>query len=314
MPLLPRLRSRPASRDLPVPFIVGSPRSGTTLLRLMLDSHPDLAIPPETGFLPAVRELDGSGETLRERFFDTVVTFPPSAPAWRDFQISAEIFRSRLGELHPFTAAAGVRLFYRLYAGRFGKPRWGDKTPLYSHHLRAIQELLPEVRFVHLVRDGRDAAVSLRERWFSPGRDIAVQAAFWRDNLLAARREGAACRHFLEVRFEDLVHDPETILRRICGFIALDFQPEMLRHDERAPQRLEEHGARYGTDGSLVASQEDRRRQQVQSRRRPDTDKIGVWRQLLSVEECRRFEEIAGDLLAAYGYSSAAPTQIMPGG
>lgn len=292
-------------REPPVPFIVGSPRSGTTLLRLMLDSHPDLAIPPETGFIPAVRELEGGRETLRQQLFDTVVTFPPSAPAWADFQIPAETFRSRLGEIRPFTATAGVRLFYRLYAGRFGKPRWGDKTPLYSHHLRAIQELLPEARFIHLVRDGRDAALSLRERWFSPGRDIAVQASFWRDNLLAARREGAACRHFLEVRFEDLVRNPEDVLRGICDFISLDFRPEMLRYDERAPQRLDEHGARYGTDGSLVVSRDDRRRQQVQSRRRPDPGKIGVWRQLLSPEECSRFEEIAGDLLAAYGYSVA---------
>lgn len=304
LPFVTRLRSRLASRELPAPFIVGSPRSGTTLLRLMLDSHPDLAIPPETGFLPAIGELEGKGEALQQRLFDTIVTFPANAPAWEDFRISAETFRSRLRAIRPFTAAAGVRLFYRLYADRFGKPRWGDKTPLYSHHLRAIETLLPEARFVHLVRDGRDAAVSLRERWFSPGRDIAVQAAFWRDNVQAARQEGAACRHFLEVRFEDLVREPETVLRRICDFIALDFRPEMLHHDERAPQRLEEHGARYAMDGGLIVSQDDRRQQQAQSRQRPDPEKIGIWRRLLSAEECRRFEEIAGDLLEAYDYHS----------
>lgn len=306
MPLLPRLRHRLTSRELfPVPFIVGSPRSGTTLLRLMLDSHPELAIPPETGFLPAVRDLKERGEALRERFFEAIVTFPANAPAWDDFQISAETFQARLAAVRPFTAASGVRLFYRMYAARFGKPRWGDKTPLYSHHLRAIQEMLPEARFIHLVRDGRDAAVSLREHWFSPGRDIAVQATFWRDNLLAARREGAACRHFLEVRFEDLVRNPEAVLREICDFISLDFRPEMLRHDERASRRLEEHGARYAADGSLVVSRDDRREQQAQSSRRPDPDRIGAWKLLLSPEECRCFGEIAGDLLAAYGYSAA---------
>jgi Sulfotransferase family len=314
MSLLSRLRSRLASGEAPVPFIVGSSRSGTTMLRLMLDSHPDLAIPPETGFLPAVSELEGQGEALRERFFEAIVSFPANAPAWDDFQISAEAFRSRLGEIRPFTVADGIRLFYRLYAARFGKPRWGDKTPLYSHHLRAIQKLLPEARFVHLVRDGRDAAVSLRERWFSPGHDIAVQATFWRDNLLAARREGNACRHFLEVRFEDLVREPETALRRICGFIALDFRPEMLRHDERAPQRLAEHGARYTADGSLLLSREDRRRQQAQSCQLPAPEKIGAWRHSLSAEECRRFEEIAGDLLGVYGYSRYSVSELTPGG
>jgi hypothetical protein len=285
-----------------MPFIVGSPRSGTTLLRLMLDAHPELAIPPETGFLTAAWELDGRGDALRERFFQAVTRFPMSAPAWNDFHLPAEEFRARLGEIRPFELAAGVRLFYRLYAARFGKPRWGDKTPLYAHHLRAIQTLLPEARFVHLVRDGRDAAVSLRGRWFSPGRDIALQAAFWRDHVRAARREGSACRHFLEVRFEDLLRDPGTVLSRICAFISLDYQPAMLRYPERASQRLEEHGARHTADGGLVVSREDRHRQQLHSRRDPDLAKIGVWKSELSAEEVRRFQDIAGDALADYGY------------
>ena len=296
------------TREAPAPFIVGSPRSGTTLLRLMLDSHPDLAIPPETWFLPKLGDLAGRGEALREAFFREIVTSPAGATIWGDFQISAGDFHAGLAAIRPFTVAAGCRLFYRLYAARFGKPRWGDKTPMYAHHLRAIERVLPEARFVHLVRDGRDAATSLRERWFSPGHDIGVQAAFWRDNLLAARRQGAECRHFLEVRFEDLVEDSEAVLRRICDFIALDFRPEMLRYHERAPRRLEEHGARYAVDGRLLVSREERLRQQAHTRVPPDAAKIGAWRAALSPEEGRRFEEIAGDLLAAYGYSVEKPS------
>jgi hypothetical protein len=287
-----------------MPFVMGAPRSGTTLLRLMLDAHPELAIPPETGFLRLMPELNGRGDALRERFFQAVTTFPASAPAWSDFQIPAGEFRARLAEVRPFRIAEGVRLFYRLYAARFGKPRWGDKTPLYAHHLRAIERLLPEARFIHLVRDGRDAAVSLRERWFSPGRDIAIQAAFWRDHVTAAREGGRACRHFLEVRFEDLVRDPEAALRRICDFAGLEFRPEMLRHSERAAERLEEHGARHTADGGVLVSHEERRRQQIHSGRPPDPGKIGVWRRELTGEEARRFEEIAGGLLAVYGYCS----------
>ncbi len=285
-----------------MPFVVGAPRSGTTLLRLMLDAHPELAIPPETGFLRLMPELNGRGDALRESFFQAVTTFPASAPAWSDFQIPAGDFHARLAEIRPFRIAEGVRLFYRLYAARFGKPRWGDKTPLYAHHLRAIERLLPEARFIHLVRDGRDAAVSLRERWFSPGRDIEVQAAFWRDHVTAAREEGRACRHFLEVRFEDLVRDPEAALRRICGFAGLEFRPEMLRHSERAAGRLEEHGTRHTADGGVLVSHEERLRQQAHSGRPPDPGKIGVWRRELTREEARRFEEIAGGLLAVYGY------------
>lgn len=288
-----------------MPFLVGSPRSGTTLLRLMLDAHPDLAIPPETWFLTQGRHLQGRGEALREQFFQMIVTFPASAPAWGDFQIPAAEFRRRLAEIRPFTVADGFRLFYRMYAGRFGKSRWGDKTPLYSHHLRYIEELLPEARFVHIIRDGRDAAVSLRERWFSPGHDIGVQAAYWRDNILAARREGAACRHYLEVRFEDLIRDAEAVLRRICAFVDLDFRPEMLRYYERAPLRLEEHQARHKADGGVLVSREERLRQQAHTLRSPDPAKIGLWREALTEEEARRFEAVAGSVLAACGYPLA---------
>jgi hypothetical protein len=285
-----------------MPFIVGSPRSGTTLLRFMLDSHPDLAIPPETWFVPAVKQLEGEGDALRERFFQTVATFPTDAPVWRDFGISGAAFHEALREIRPFSAPDGLRLFYRMYAARFEKPRWGDKTPGYSHHLPLVQDLLPEARFIHIVRDGRDAAVSLRERWFSPGREIEVQARHWRDNVTTARTGGAACRHFLEVRFEDLLQDPETVLRQICAFVELDFHPAMLRYPERVPERLEEHRARYKTDGTLLVSREERLRQQSHTRLAPDLEKIGVWKRELSEQEARRFEEIAGDLLAAYGY------------
>ncbi len=290
-----------------MPVVVGSPRSGTTLLRLMLDSHPDLAIPPETWFLPEAPKMKGTGDALREEFFQSVVTFPANAPAWNDFGLSAEAFHERLREIRPFAVAEGFRLFYRMYAERFGKPRWGDKTPGYSRHLRLIQEILPEARFIHIVRDGRDAAVSLRQRWFSPGWDIEIQAAHWRDNVAAAREQGAGCRHFLEVRFEDLLENPEAVLRRICDFVEIEFDLEMLSYPERAAGRLAEHGERRKADGSILVSLEERQRQQVHSRRPPDLDKVGVWKRELSEEEAHRFAEIAGDLLEAYGYALDAP-------
>ena len=290
-----------------MPIVVGSPRSGTTLLRLMLDAHPELAIPPETGFLPAAAALQGRGEELRERFFALLVGFPPEAPGWSDFGIPAEAFEERLRRLAPFTVAEGCRLFYRMYAERFGKPRWGEKTPLYGLHLEQLEALLPEARFVHLVRDGRDAAVSLRDRWFSPGRDIAVQAAYWRDNVAAIRSNGSRCRHFLEVRFEDLICDAEAVQRRICDFLELRWDAAMLEYHRRAPLRLEEHGARRRSDGSLLVTREERLRQQEAVQRPPDRTKIGIWRGALAAAEVDEFESVAGEQLARYGYPLAAP-------
>src|SRR5258708_13374116 len=136
----------------PMPIIVGAPRSGTTLLRLMLDSHPALAIPPETGFLKLAANLKGRDRKLRERFVRALMTYPVEAPCWPDFEISEEALRTALTTITPFSIADGYRAFYRLYAGRFGKSRWGDKTPLYCMDLPTIRKALPDTRFVHIIR------------------------------------------------------------------------------------------------------------------------------------------------------------------
>jgi hypothetical protein len=296
------------TRNAPMPVIVGAPRSGTTLLRLMLDAHPELAIPPETGFLVLGKQLSNLGGDPVGAFVEAVTNFPTDAPVWADFQISADQFRAELQKLKPFSVAEGFRVFYRMYAARFGKPRWGDKTPMYGRYLIDIEGLLPEARFIHLIRDGRDVAVSLREQWFSPGRDIEVQATFWRDHVLESRRQGAACRNYLEVRLEDLVQNTEAVLRRICTFCELPWHAHMLRHHERAAIRLEEHVARVRKDGSTVISRKDRLRQQAASQTPPDPARIGIWHSRLSALECRQFDAIAGDLLSELGYRVDCPS------
>ncbi len=109
---LARLWRRIEGGRAPMPIVVGSPRSGTTLLRFMLDAHPELAIPPETGFLPAVAKLTGEGGELREAFFRLVTAYPAEAPAWPDFGIEREAFRAELSTIEPFGVADGVRAFY----------------------------------------------------------------------------------------------------------------------------------------------------------------------------------------------------------
>lgn len=286
----------------PMPFIVGAPRSGTTLLRFMLDAHSDLAIPPETGFVVPCAELASQGGSLEQDLVETILHFPPDAPAWGDFQIPAADFRARIGQLRPLTAAAGVRAFYELYAARFGKRRWGDKTPLYCQHLLAIEGLLPEAHFVHLIRDGRDAALSLRPLWFSPGNDIKTLGAYWRQAVSAGRTQGARCRHYLEVRYKDVVLRTEETLGKICDFLELPFEPAMLRYFERSPERLQEHRERTRTDGQILVTRERRLLQQRQTTQPPDASRISAWKQSMSREEQMQFAAIAGDLLRELGY------------
>lgn len=285
-----------------MPVIVGAPRSGTTLLRLMLDAHPDLAIPPETSFVVAASALDGSTNEVRARFLDTVTAYPPHAPNWADFGVARDALAEALQALEPFTVADGLRAFYRLYAQRFNKPRWGEKTPDYSLHIGVIGALLPEARFIHLIRDGRDVAASWRQQWFTPGQEPEVLARAWIDRVQAARNAGAGNPRYTEVFYEGLVDRPEPVLRRLCQFLDLPWSNQLLNHQERAPLRLEEHRARISRDGSVLVSHEQRLRQQRRTMERPGTGRIGSWREDMSEEDIRRFERVAGGLLIELGY------------
>lgn len=285
-----------------MPIIVGSPRSGTTLLRFMLDTHPELAIPPETGFLNLFPKLKGRGDKLRQRFFHEVVNFPKPIPNWPDFEISEETFWAILKEINPFNIPDGYRAFYQLYATRFGKARWGDKTPLYCMELNLIRRVLPEARFIHIIRDGRDAALSLRKMWFSPGWEIGVQAAYWKKCVLAARQAGLGRTDYMEVHYEDLILKPQETLERICGHISLRYDEVMLRYYTRTPTRLREHKERSRPNGHLLVTRDQRRCQQVRTTGPPDSDRVLAWKQAMDVDEIKAFQIVAGDLLKKLGY------------
>lgn len=281
-----------------MPIIVGSPRSGTTLLRFMLDSHPELAIPPETGFLTFKPKPWWKGDELREGFFQALVNYP----SWPDFGMPEEAFWEALLEITPFNILDGFRTFYRLYAARFGKPRWGDKTPVYCMDLDAIRQVMPEARFIHIIRDGRDVALSLRGMWFSPGREIETQAAYWCKCVLAAREAGLGASDYLEVRYEDLILSTRATLERICAHIGLSYDEAMLRYYNRTPARLKEHKGRSHPDGTPLISQEQRIRQQERTTRPPDPACVFAWKKLMGAEEEREFRSVAGNLLKELGY------------
>src|SRR5947209_7930688 len=257
-----------------MPVIVGAPRSGTTLLRMMLDAHPQLAIPPETGFFALDLNKPGAAPITCREFFEAIVDFPSEAPAWNDFHLSKEDFRAGLIKLDPFKLAGGYRVFYRLYAARFGKSRWGDKTPLHTLFMDRMEAALPEAHFIHIIRDGRDVCLSLRDMWFSPGWEIETQARYWCDFVSAARKHGAAAQHYLEVRFEELITQPEAVLRRICGFVQISYRDDMLHYYKRTPDRLREHEARLRPDGSVLVSKAQRLRQQAGTLRPPDRGRV----------------------------------------
>jgi len=285
-------RSMPA----PMPIVVGVPRSGTTLLRMMLDAHPELAIPPETGFLPALAALD-PGTDPREPAWRIISGFH----TWPDFGLDADALRTAILDAPP-TAADAARVFYRLYAERFGKARYGDKTPTYGSDIDRIASLLPEARVLHIIRDGRDVVSSVRGLWFRPGDSIESCAQDWATRLARTRTLGVQLPWYLEIRYEQLVVQPEETLGAICRFLDLTFDARMLTFHQTAAARLDEHQARYAADGTVIISKAQRLHNQRFVTQPPRADRIGRWTTELTADECARFESVAGGWLDALGY------------
>jgi Sulfotransferase family len=281
------------------PFIVGVGRSGTTLLRMMLDAHSQLAIPPETHFIPdAVDACRASGNDPCETFVRVLL----ASRHWSDFQLDADALRARIRAFKPFDMGAALRIFYQLYAQRFGKTRWGDKTPTYLSQMQLIAQLLPETSFIHLIRDGRDVALSIKDLWFGP-RSVTDAAEVWVGRIRLARKQSAQLTRYMEIRYEDLVCDTEPTLRRLCEFIDLPWESQLLDYYQGAEKRLSELSRDIrDRQGDLRATAEQRVNIHAWTKRPPETSRIGRWKKEMSPADRKQFEKIARPLLAELGY------------
>jgi hypothetical protein len=272
-------------------FVVAAARSGTTLLRVMLDRHPMLAVPGEGHFIPhlwSTRERYGrSGVVERPEVWLDDLARHPSFRFW-DLPI-AEV-RAELGGRERLGFAEAVDAAYRAYARAHGKPRWADKTPDYIDHLPLLAGLFPNARFVHMLRDGRDVALSTIDlKRFH--RHAATCAHFWSRQVGGAMREGEALGpdRYLELRYEDLIDDPERELRRLCAFGDLPFDEALLEHDAHDLEKLPE---RFRPIHSRLAL--------------PPTKGLRDWRSQMPRSEVAEFEAVAGPQLSAAGYALEA--------
>lgn len=282
----------------PAPFVVGATRSGTTLLRLMLDAHPELATPSETHFIPELVQAREKHGASPERMLEMLT----SHRRWGDFHMDPEELAARWARLDPLTGPGAVRAFYRLYGEKLGKPdRWGDKTPGYVKHMREIQSYLPEARFIHLIRDGRDVALSVLRQPWGP-QTIEAAAEKWRSRVLRGRSQAPYLGFYMEVKFEDLVLHTERELRRICEFVELGFDPGMLGYHERAEERLKEKARALPRAHGEAQSAEKRLASHAKTFEPPNPDLIGTWKHRMSPEDREAFEALAGDLLGDLGY------------
>jgi hypothetical protein len=280
--------------DAPL-LVLGVRRSGTTLLRVMLDRNSQLAVPDESYFVPQLADRH-RGRVDMDAFVDDL----RRVGTLREWQVDPDDVRARLRPGMSVGEAIGA--VYETYAAAQGKPRWGDKTPMYMQHLRLLERLFPHALYVHLVRDGRDAAASfmqmpagiVTESWGHP-RSVAGFARQWGTEIRAARALGSRVGpgRYLELRYERLVESPEDVLRQICTFAGLPWEPVMLDYADNVDVSARPH---------------------QQNLKRPPTTGLRNWRTELARADVEGFEEVSGDVLAELGYELGDPARgVRPG-
>jgi hypothetical protein len=288
--------------DAPV-VVLGVSRSGTTLLKQMLDRHPQLAIPTESYFLPQL--WDRHGERPDRKAF--LADLPPLARL-RDWGVTDADVAERLPADPSFPEA--VQAIYRAYADARGKPRFGDKTPSYMQELDLLERAFPGARYVHLIRDGRDAALSFvgltRKPTFNLARPRGIGgfAVQWRREVEAARRFGRErlSGRYCELRYEDLVADPEPALRKVCALIELGYDPGMLAYHERSGERLDELGDLAPRGERRGRDEGERRAAHALASTPPTAARTEAWRTEMPPADREAFEAVAGGLLSELGY------------
>ena len=226
--------SRPGS-DRPI-FVVGCPRSGTTLLQLMLSAHPRIAIPPETRFLlPAYERRVEFGDLRQRSRRVALADWVSDQKQTKDLHLPRKLLRRRMREA-PATLGSALGSVYREYAVRLDKPRWGDKRPLYVNHIPTLLALFPDAQFVHIIRDGRDCVASmLQVPWWHTGPTGATSRWIQSMQMGARARRSLRGDQYHELQYEHLVTDPGAVLRRLCGFLDEDFSEAMMEPHRTAP-------------------------------------------------------------------------------
>jgi hypothetical protein len=268
--------------DSPI-FIVGCPRSGTGLLRDLLRAHPRLTFPTESHFIPTFYRGYGDPHTEREAV-DLAARI-----------LRLEWIRSWNVALTPADFApdrsyhAVVSRLFEAWARKENKPRWGDKTPHGVLDIAALVEVFPAAKVVHIIRDGRDVALSWLKTGFEP-RNLFTAANLWKRYVSAGRDDGATLPRdtFREIRYESLLSRPADTMRDVCEFVGETFSEAVL-HPNYLPRIM--RPAIIGT-----------RTPRVRSRTEIDPANLAKWKTDMTPSDRVLFESVAGDLLSSLGY------------
>jgi len=267
-------------------FILGSQRSGTTMLRLMLNNHPNLCVPHETGFvIPFYLKLDHyaplENKNNLSRLIDDIAQHP--------HVVNGELIKDKdaLLSKKPGDYATLIAEIMRSYADACGKKRWGDKTPSYTEHIDILYRLFPNAKFIHLLRDGRDVALSLQNlSWGS--KCVPRLARDWAAKTVICHKVGNVLPKgsFFELKYENLVLEPQAKLKEICEFLGEDYSDEILAYSDKGKENMPKASMKWHEN----------------SIRAPNPKKLYGWKKKMPEADRIIFEEVAGETLKYFDY------------
>jgi hypothetical protein len=281
-------------------FLVGFQRSGTTLLRLMLNAHPDIAIPHDSAELWLdYRSRLTSYNNLRDskdaRRLMKDLLREPRIGAWQTALPAEWLF----ADPTPSTFPEVMRRFYTVYAQAHGKHIWGDKNTGNLTELDQLNIMFPTCKIIHLIRDGRDCALSHLSKEYIYGYENILRAAVeWKEQVTLCHKMGAmlSLKRFYELCYEDLLADPERELSRLCAFLGVSFSSLMLNYHEQINKHVPEH----------------RRSLWPLLNKPPVAANAFKWKSQMKAGDRAVFERIAGSLLHQFGYETM-PTPVRGG-
>ena len=282
----------------PYVFIVGCPRSGTTLLRRMIDAHRQIAITRETHWI-AKRFEKRQGVTPDGLVTPELLSWLLSDEKFTRMGIGQDELEGLVAGEEPVSYSTFVTGVFDLFGKGQGKRLVGDKTPSYLRHIPTLHALWPQAKVVHIIRDGRDVCLSMvnwKKGHVAAGRlatwaedPVLTAALWWKQRVRLGREDGNALRPelYYEIRYETLVSQPATECAALCDFLGLPYHEAMLKFYE----------GREKADPNLDAKKAWR----------PATPGLRDWRTQMTLDDIERFEAAAGDLLEELGYPRAVP-------